>query len=154
METKKPDPTEELLCEIYRNVQMGTESVADVISKIDDKRLLTDATSEIECYGRYTSEAAGLMNDRGIRPQQLAHGKRMHPIRIIPSHQAVTDLLIDIQPRTPGYENTCVFPVAIEEALEELLPLRIMMQFIKRHDRLHRSRRIQSYRLSDEFLAP
>lgn len=77
METKKPDPTEELLCEIYRNVQMGTESVADVIPKIDDKRLLTDATSEIECYGRYTSEAAGMMNDRGIRPQQLATHKKL-----------------------------------------------------------------------------
>ncbi|MCQ2423595.1 MAG: hypothetical protein MJ088_01685 [Clostridia bacterium] len=77
METKKPDPTEELLCEIYRNVQMGTESVADVIPKIEDKRLLTDATSEIECYGRYTSEAAGMMNDRGIRPQQLAAHKKL-----------------------------------------------------------------------------
>ena len=70
--------------------------------------------------------------NRQIRPQQFAHGKRMHPIRIIPSHQAVTDLLIDIQPRTPGDKDTHIFPMTIKEPLEKLLPFRIMMQLVKR----------------------
>lgn len=75
--SKAGNPTEELLCEIYRNTKMGTETVNSVIPKTSDKFLLKDLTSELETYSAYSEQASQMMRDRNIEPKDLSLGKKI-----------------------------------------------------------------------------
>ena len=77
MEESYTHPTDELLAEVYRNVKMGSESVSDIISKIEDRHFLTDMTSELETYGKYARETEEQMTRRAIKPKELQLHKKL-----------------------------------------------------------------------------
>jgi len=68
--------TGELLGHMYRNVQMGTESLCDVLPKITDKFLVSNVTSQLERYSDYTARTAAELRKRSIRPQELSAMKK------------------------------------------------------------------------------
>jgi len=77
MEENYTHPTDELLAEVYRNVKMGSESVSDIIPKIEDRHFLTDMTSELETYGKYAREAEEQMSRRSVKPKELQLHKKL-----------------------------------------------------------------------------
>ena len=68
--------TNELLGHMYRNVQMGSESLCDVLPKITDKFLVTNVTSQMERYAGYTSRTAAELRKRSAVPQELSGMKK------------------------------------------------------------------------------
>ncbi len=68
--------TGELLGHMYRNVQMGTESLCDVLPKITDKFLVSNVTSQLERYAGYTARTAAELRKRSIQPQELSMMKK------------------------------------------------------------------------------
>src|SRR6185312_3546347 len=58
-------------------------------------------------------------------------------------HQAVSSAPEDIQPRTPRYDDPDLLGIAVEEALEEVLPLCILVQLVNHHHRRLRPGPIQ-----------
>jgi len=68
--------TNELLGHMYRNVQMGNESLCDVLPKITDKFLITNVTSQMEHYADYASRTAAALRKRSVQPQELSAMKR------------------------------------------------------------------------------
>ena len=68
--------TGELLGHMYRNVQMGTESLCGVLPKITDKFLVANVTSQLERYSDYTARTAAELRKRSIHPQELSGMKK------------------------------------------------------------------------------
>ena len=77
MDENYTHPTDELLAEVYRNVKMGSESVSDIIPKIEDRRFLSDMTAELETYGKYAKEAEEQMIMRSVKPKELQLHKKL-----------------------------------------------------------------------------
>ena len=63
----------------------------------------------------------------------LGDGKRMHPIREIASHQAVAAAAVHIHAAAAGHRDAYPIGVGVEEALEELLPARELVQLVEKH---------------------
>lgn len=61
-------PSKELLCEIYRNVTMGNENLANVVPKIRNKFLLTNVTCQMEQYAHFTNRAYTLLRKSSVQP--------------------------------------------------------------------------------------
>ena len=55
----------------------------------------------------------------------------MHAVKQVASHQAVAAPAENIQPRTPGHEQPHPVAVGVEEALEQRLPFRVLVQFVE-----------------------
>lgn len=62
--------TVELLSEMYRNVTMGSESLATVVPMIRDKALLSNVTSQLEQYADFTNRTASLLHKRAVKPKE------------------------------------------------------------------------------------
>ena len=77
MEENYTHPTDELLAEVYRTVKMGSESVSDIIPKIEDRSFLTDMTAELEAYGKYAKKAEEQMIMRSVKPKELQLHKKL-----------------------------------------------------------------------------
>ena len=65
--------------------------------------------------------------------EQLTHRKRVHPIREIAPHQAVTGAAEGIEARASRGEDADIVGVDIEEPLEEVAPLPVPVNFIEGH---------------------
>lgn len=63
-------PTKELLAEVHRNLVMGSESLVDVLPKVQDKFLRREITYELEEYAAHTQRTVALMAKYGISPQK------------------------------------------------------------------------------------
>ena len=74
--SRTTENTGELLGHMYRNVQMGSESLCDVLPKITDKFLVTSVTSQMERYAGFTSRTAAELRKRSVRPQELSGMKK------------------------------------------------------------------------------
>lgn len=72
----KDNKTEELLCEVYRNVKMGQNSLCDVTGKVSDKFLLKDITSQINRYAEFTGKCEKIMREECITPKEESPMKR------------------------------------------------------------------------------
>ena len=48
------DKTKELLSEVYRNLKMGSENLCSVTPKIKNRFMLTNVTSQLNKYAKYT----------------------------------------------------------------------------------------------------
>ncbi len=75
MENK--EKTEELLCEVYRNLKMGSESLCTVTPKINDKFMLREVTGQLEKYAELTNKCERIMRDGGITPKEPSPVKRV-----------------------------------------------------------------------------
>lgn len=74
---EKANKTEELLCEVYRNVKMGSNSLCDVTPKITDKFLLRDVTGQINRYAEFTDECEKIMRAESVTPKKESPMKRL-----------------------------------------------------------------------------
>lgn len=69
--------TAELLSEIYRNVTMGSENLANVVPKIKDKFLMTNVTCQMEKYSDYTKQASTLLKRQAVKPAKPSAMKKI-----------------------------------------------------------------------------
>ena len=69
-ETDSGDCTGELLAEMYRNVTMGAESLAAVVPKIREERLMSSVTGQMEQYADFMRQTEKLMRLRSERPKE------------------------------------------------------------------------------------
>ena len=75
MENK--EKTEELLCEVYRNLKMASESLCTVTPKINDKFMLREVTGQLEKYAELTGRCERIMRDGGISPKEPSPVKKV-----------------------------------------------------------------------------
>lgn len=62
--------TVELLSEMYRNVTMGSENLSTIVSKIQDRDMLTNVTNQLEKYASFTNRTGAMLNKRNVTPQE------------------------------------------------------------------------------------
>ena len=66
---ERTDPTTEMLSEMYRNVTMGSESLAAVVPKIRGRELMTNVTAQLEQYADFTGKTARMLRKRAVKPK-------------------------------------------------------------------------------------
>ena len=64
------DKNEALLQEIYKNTTMGGDSIVNLMDKVSDEGLRKEMTRELERYREYSSRAADLLGERGLKPEE------------------------------------------------------------------------------------
>ncbi len=69
--------TEELLCEVYRNLKMGSENLCSVTPNVKSKLMLRDITGQIEKYAVYTSRCEDIMRGMGVTPKEPSAMKKL-----------------------------------------------------------------------------
>ena len=62
MERKK---SEEILAEIYRNVQLALESISDILPEVEDEGIRNEIVREHEEYEKFGARAAVLAKNKG-----------------------------------------------------------------------------------------
>ncbi|MCI9450319.1 MAG: hypothetical protein HFE30_08750 [Clostridiales bacterium] len=67
---RENDKTEELLCEVYRNLRMGSENLCTVTSKVKDRFMLKEITGQLKDYANYSEKCAAMMNEMAIAPEE------------------------------------------------------------------------------------
>ena len=78
MAQKKPAwPEKELLSEIYRNLQMGSENLGSVVSMIQNPQMLREVTSQLEGYAEHSAKTVEQMREHMVRPQKESMMKTM-----------------------------------------------------------------------------
>ncbi len=65
----KMDKNEVLLQEIYKNTTMGGDSIIDLMDKTSNSEMRAEMTRELERYREYSSRAANLLAERGLKPE-------------------------------------------------------------------------------------
>ena len=72
--TNTPAPSDavtvELLAEMYRNVTMGSENLADVVPMIRDGELMSSVTEQLERYADFTNRTAALLKKHDRAPKE------------------------------------------------------------------------------------
>jgi hypothetical protein len=67
----------------------------------------------------------------------LCHRERVHVVDEVAPHKAVADATVRVEAARPGDDDADLIRVAVEEALQKLLPSGILMEFIEeRHGRM------------------
>lgn len=57
--------TEELLEELIKNLEMGKQSLTNVISKVKDTKLTDELTKQLDCYSQYSEKAMTMLKSVG-----------------------------------------------------------------------------------------
>jgi len=73
----KNSTSRELLGEMYRNVTMGSENLASVVSKISEKAMLTGVTTQLEGYADFTKRTEQLMQEQSMTPKKPSKMKKL-----------------------------------------------------------------------------
>ena len=61
--------TAALLQAIYKNVKMASDSILNLMPKVKDAKLKNDLTVQLSVYEAYSSRAAKLLADEGVKPE-------------------------------------------------------------------------------------
>ena len=64
---KMTNPGERLLCEIYKNANMGEDSLCMLIGKVKDEKLRRDITCQLDTYAGYAQTAKNKLADMNVR---------------------------------------------------------------------------------------
>ncbi|MBE6587375.1 MAG: hypothetical protein E7647_03055 [Ruminococcaceae bacterium] len=64
------DPTEHLLCSMYRSVKMGSENIVSLLPKVEDKFLKSEMTSGLNGYMDFSKSIENMMHERGVEPSE------------------------------------------------------------------------------------
>lgn len=75
--TIKMEKTPELLCYIYKNVKMGSDSIITLMPKVDDAAFRTALTDQLSGYEKFASEAEKQLTPYGIKPKEETMMKKM-----------------------------------------------------------------------------
>lgn len=57
--------TKKLLEDLYKNVQMGSDSIIDLMPKVGDENMKNELTSELEQYDSFAKEIRNMLLDMG-----------------------------------------------------------------------------------------
>lgn len=69
--------SKELLSEVHRNLTMGSESLTNVLPKVQDKFLRREITFELENYAAHTRDTVALMQEYDVAPEKTSLMKTM-----------------------------------------------------------------------------
>lgn len=69
--------SKELLSEVHRNLTMGSESLTNVLPKVQDKFLRREITYELENYAAHTRDTVALMQEYDVAPEKTSLMKTM-----------------------------------------------------------------------------
>ncbi|MBQ7335249.1 MAG: hypothetical protein IJW92_02095 [Clostridia bacterium] len=69
-EALKTRQTAALLQAIYKNVKMASDSILNLMPKVQDERLKSDMTVQLSTYEAFASRAAKLLADEGVKPEE------------------------------------------------------------------------------------
>ena len=62
--------TQEFLCELYKNIKMGSDAIINVMPKVDGKELRQELTAELNRYEEFAKEIAKEIYDGGEEPKE------------------------------------------------------------------------------------
>ena len=69
---KMTNPGEQLLCEIYKNANMGEDSLCMLIGKVKDEKLRRDITCQLDTYAGYAQTAKNKLADMNVKAKELS----------------------------------------------------------------------------------
>lgn len=69
-EALKSKQTALLLQAVYKNVKMGSDSILNLMPKVQDHRLKSDMTVQLSVYEAFASRAAKLLAEEGVKPEE------------------------------------------------------------------------------------
>ena len=69
---KMTNPGEQLLCEIYKNANMGEDSLCMLIGKVKDEKLRRDITCQLDTYASYAQTAKNKLTDMNVKAKELS----------------------------------------------------------------------------------
>ena len=62
--------TQEFLCELYKNMKMGSDSIINLMPKVDGKELRQELTAELNRYEELSKEIAKEIYNGGEEPKE------------------------------------------------------------------------------------
>ena len=69
--------TEELLSELYKNINMGMESLRDIIPKVKSSELSCELTKQLDSYSDFSDKTAKLLTRIGGQPKEKGMMSKM-----------------------------------------------------------------------------
>ena len=66
----KSKQTAELLTAVYKNVKMAGDSILNLMPKVKDEKLKSDMTVQLSKFEGFASQAAKLLAEEGVKPEQ------------------------------------------------------------------------------------
>ena len=69
---KMTNPGERLLCEIYKNANMGEDSLCMLIGKVKDEKLRRDITCQLDTYAGHAQTAKNKLADMNVKAKELS----------------------------------------------------------------------------------
>ena len=69
---KMTNPGERLLCEIYKNANMGEDSLCMLIGKVKDEKLRRDITCQLDTYAGYAQTAKNKLANMNVKAKELS----------------------------------------------------------------------------------
>lgn len=66
----KTKATENLLQAVYKNVKMASDSILNLMPKVQDAKLKSDMTVQLSVYEAFASRAAKLLGEAGAKPEE------------------------------------------------------------------------------------
>lgn len=69
---KMTNPGERLLCEIYKNADMGEDSLCMLIGKVKDEKLRRDITRQLDTYAGYAQTAKNKLANMNVKAKELS----------------------------------------------------------------------------------
>lgn len=64
------DNNETVLQELYKNTVMGGDALIDLMDRTENPQMRTEMTRELEKYRDFSSRAAELLGERGLKPEE------------------------------------------------------------------------------------
>ena len=69
-EALKSKQTAHLLQAVYKNVKMASDSILNLMPRVDDPKLKSDMTVQLSTYEAFASRAAKLLSEEGVKPME------------------------------------------------------------------------------------
>ena len=69
---KMTNPGERLLCEIYKNANMGEDSLCMLIGKVKDEKMRRDITCQLDTYTGYAQTAKNKLANMNVKAKELS----------------------------------------------------------------------------------
>lgn len=67
---KEKSATQEFLCELYKNVKMGSDAIVNILPKVEGKELRQELTAELNRYEEFAKEIANEIISSGDDPKE------------------------------------------------------------------------------------
>ena len=67
VKTKK---TEDVLKAVFKNVKMASDSILNIMPKVEDEKFKSDLTVTLSAFEAFASRATKLLADEGVKPEE------------------------------------------------------------------------------------